>query len=91
MALFIGCTACGPLALVSLGLSVPAIVMARRDLAAIQAGQMVATGRDATNIGMIIAIVSTVISVLVGVLMVLLMVFYGGLVGFALLAAAAGG
>lgn len=88
MALFIGCTACGPLALVSLGMSIPAIVMARRDLQAINEGRMVATGRDATNVGMIIAIVSTVFSVLIGAFMILLMIFYGGLFGAAIIAAA---
>ncbi|GAB5540798.1 MAG: hypothetical protein SangKO_005580 [Sandaracinaceae bacterium] len=57
MALFIGCSFCGPVGLISLFLSVPAIVMARRDLRAIQAGQLPAHGRDATVVGLVVAIV----------------------------------
>lgn len=85
MVLFFGCVACGPLALMSLGLSIPAIVLAKRDIAAIDAGLMVAHGRETTRIGMIIAIVSSAFSVAVGVVTIILMLLYGGLIGFALL------
>lgn len=85
MALFIGCFACGPLGLVSLGLSIPAVVMARADMRQINAGTMDPAGRDLTLIGLIFGIVSSVLSVLVGVVMIAVMIFYGGLIGFALL------
>ncbi|RZO54232.1 MAG: hypothetical protein EVA89_28615 [Sandaracinaceae bacterium] len=85
MALFIGCSFCGPVGLISLFLSVPAIVMARRDLRAIQAGQLPAHGRDATVVGLVVSIVSTVLSVLMGIVMAGLMILYGGLFGAAIL------
>ena len=81
MVFFVGCSACGPLALLSLGLSIPAIVMARRDLALMDSGHMSPKGRDATKIGFVIAIVSTVISVLTGLAMIAVVAIYGGFFG----------
>ena len=86
--MFIGCSMCGPLCFLSLGLSIPAIVMGRNDIAAIDSGTMDPMGRDVTNAGMIMGIVSTALSALVGVLMLVLLVLYGGLVGASLLAGA---
>lgn len=85
MALFVGCSFCGPVGLISLFLSVPGIVMARRDLQAIDRGDLPAHGRDATVVGLVVSIVSTVMSVIMGVVMALLMVLYGGLFGAAIL------
>jgi hypothetical protein len=85
MALFIGCFACGPLALLSLGLSIPAIVLAKKDIAEIDAGRMVPHGRETTRVAMIIAMVSSGFSVAVGFVMILFMILYGGLIGAAIL------
>jgi hypothetical protein len=85
LVMFFGCSMCGPLSLLSLGLSIPALVMARRDLAAIDAGTLSPNARSATHTGMIVAIVSTVLSALIGVVMIVLVLLYGGLIGFALL------
>ena len=85
MALLFGCFMCGPLSLISLGLSIPAIVIAKKDIAAIDAGLMVPHGRETTRVGMIIAMVSSGFSVAVGIAMILFMVLYGGLIGAAIL------
>jgi hypothetical protein len=85
------CTACGPLALLSLGLSIPAIVMGRRDLADVRAGRKNPAHRDLTQAGLIIAIVSAALSALTGIVMLGLMLLYGAIFGVALLGAAAGG
>jgi hypothetical protein len=86
-----GCVMCGPFALAGLGLSIPAIMMARRDLAEMQAGTMVPTGRDTTNVGLIFAIITSVISGLTGLVMLIVVLLYGGFILAALGLAAAGG
>ena len=85
MALFIGCSFCGPVGLISLFLSVPGIVMARRDLQAIDRGDLPAHGRDATVAGLVVSFHSTVMTFNMRVEMALLMVLYGGLFGAAIL------
>lgn len=87
MVLVTGCAACGPLGLLSLGLSIPAIVMARRDLAGIDAGRLSPDQRSTMTFGLWLAVGSTITSVLMGVAMIALMVLYGGLIGAGILAA----
>ena len=85
---FIGCSACGPLCLVSLGLSIPAMVMARRDLTAIDEGRLHPAGRGTLQAGIAIAIGSTVLSAVLGLLCLIMMVLYGGFIGALILAGA---
>jgi len=71
-----GMVCCVLFALGSLGLSLPAWIMARHDLQAIDAGVMDPTGRGITLAGMILAIIGTVIVGLAVVLMVAGFVFF---------------
>ncbi|HJL18387.1 MAG TPA: hypothetical protein RMH99_22175 [Sandaracinaceae bacterium LLY-WYZ-13_1] len=90
MVLLVGCVACGPLSLLALGLSIPAIVMARRQMQAVDRGEAPRNGRDVALVGMVVSIISAVISVLTGLAMILIMIIYGGLIGTGLLLGAAG-
>lgn len=81
----LGCAMCGPFAVAALGLSIPAWVMAKRDLAAIGAGQMSPAGRESTQVGMAMAIGSTILFGLVALAMLVLMILYGAAVGMAIL------
>lgn len=85
--MFFGCALCGPLALGALGLSVPAIVMGKRDLEQIRAGQMNPGGRDLTMVGFVLGITGAVIALLITIFYIVIFVFYGAIIGAALLAA----
>lgn len=86
VATFIGCAICGPLAIGSLGLSIPALVMGKRDLRAIDEGRMSPHSRGNTMIGYVLGIVGTVLGGLVGVAMIVVVLIYGAAIIAALAA-----
>jgi len=71
-----GAMVCGLSPVVGLALSIPAWVMGRNDLRAIDAGKMDPMGRGSTLAGMILGIIGTVLGVLVTILMVAAIVFF---------------
>ena len=78
----IGFLLCAVLPVFALGLSIPAWVMGRNDLRAIDAGAMDPTGRGSTMAGMVMGIVGTVLGGLaalgtVAVLAFILAIFVG--------------
>jgi len=64
-----GCLICGPFGFVAIGLTVPAWIIGRHDLRAIDSGTMDPAGRGSTLAGMIMGIVGTVLCVLAVLLM----------------------
>jgi hypothetical protein len=65
---------CGTIGLVSLGLAIPAWIMANTDLAAMAAGTMDPSGRDTTQAGKVCAIIAAIlqtVSLLIVVLLIL--------------------
>jgi hypothetical protein len=80
LTIFFGCMICGPLALGALGFSIPAILMGKKDLKAIQDGRMSPNSRDATMIGYVLGIVSAAMSLLLGIVFVVIFAFYGAVI-----------
>jgi hypothetical protein len=91
MVMMLGCFTCLPFAIFALALSIPAIVMGRRDLQSIERGEMVPTGRETINISIIFAAVSAALSALAGLIGIAVALLYGGMIVAFLGAALASG
>jgi hypothetical protein len=61
---------CGPLAIVSLALTIPAWMLGRGDLHSINAGAMDPSGRGMTMAGYVLGIVGTLITLLIALVMI---------------------